>query len=90
MSLEKDIAPYVESYVEGMSLQQALNTAMKMQTFLDEAVRDRGDFLARWGEQSGVENGTYLAYIVREDSIKRATVALREAIVAKFGGEVKA
>jgi hypothetical protein len=89
MNLEKDIAPYVESYVEGMSLQQALNSVMKMQTFLDEAVRDRGDFLSRLGEQSGVENGTYLAYIVREDSIKRAAVALREAIVAKFGGEVK-
>ncbi len=83
-SLEASIADFVSS----LSLQQSLNAVMTMQTFLNESTQARADFLSRWGEQSRSENGTYLAYLIREDAIKRATVAMCESIVARWGGEV--
>jgi hypothetical protein len=83
MNLDKDVA----GYVEGMSLRQGLNAAMKLQSMLDEASQDRVDFLARAGGSLGTDNGTYLAYIVREDAIRALASALRDAIIAKFGKE---
>ena len=83
MNLDKDVA----GYVEGMSLRQGLNAAMKLQSMLDEAAQDRVDFLARAGGSISTDNGTYLAYIVREDALRALASALRDAIVAKFGKE---
>jgi hypothetical protein len=73
--------------VEELSLRQCLKAAMKLQSMLDEAAQDRVDFLARAGGSLGTDNGTYLAYIVREDAIRALASALRDAIVAKFGKE---
>jgi hypothetical protein len=83
MNLDKDVS----GYVEGMSLRQGLNAAMKLQSMLDEAAQDRADFLARAGGSIGTDNGTYLAYIVREDALRALASALRDAIIAKFGKE---
>jgi uncharacterized protein YaaQ len=83
LNADKDVV----GYVEGMSLRQCLNAAMKLQSMLDEAAQDRADFLARAGGFIGTDNGTYLAYIIREDAIKALASALRDAIIAKFGKE---
>ena len=83
MDLKKEVA----AHVGFMSLRQCLNAAMKTQTLLDEAAQDRSDFVARAGGTIGTDNGTYVAYLLREESAKLVAVALRDAMVARFGKE---
>jgi len=71
--------------IEGMSLLQALNAVQKLQTFLDQSVQDRIDFTREWSmRENATENGTFMAYMWKEECIKHLLTELREAIVLRF------
>lgn len=72
--------------IDNMPLAQALNALSKLQTWLDQALADRMDFIQEWGMRGSdqTKNGILMAHLWREEAIKLLMSSLREAICNKY------
>lgn len=69
--------------IKGLSLGQRINALLQLQTWLNEALRDRIECAQSAGSKCA-ENGSYIAHYLREESIKIIMREMKDSIVADF------
>lgn len=76
----------MEIDIENMRLAQGLNALTQLQTWLDQALSDRYEFIQEWGTlgSDNDNNGVLMAHLWREEALKLLMSSLRKAICDKY------
>jgi hypothetical protein len=70
--------------INGMTLAQAINTLLRLQNWLNEAVSDRVDFEQAHAQDGGHDVGGHVAHLMRERMFRDAIIAGIKNISEKY------